>query len=117
MKWNGTVSHSGTSTIATRLATANAPQTMSGHHCRSGQAERSTRDAIALTPHGQDRLHPELRAQAADVDVDDVGAGVEVVSPDGREQPLLGDGLPLVLHQLAQEQELAVGEGHGTGAA
>src|SRR6266487_6841724 len=68
-------------------------------------------DLVTLSPHGPDRLSAELGAQPADVDVDHVGSWVEVVLPYRGEQPLLGDGRAGVPHQLAQQQELALGEG------
>src|SRR6266545_6514190 len=92
MKWNGTVSQSGASAIATRLAMANPTQTRSGQKRRSGQPKDSAPgDSIPLTSHGRDHVGAELGPEPAHVDVDHVGAGIEVIPPDRRQQPLLGD--------------------------
>src|SRR6266511_3259530 len=118
MKWNGTVSQVGTSHIPPRLATAKPTQaTSSQPNCRNGQSRRlrtpsATIDLVPLAAHRPDRLRAELRPQPSHVDVDHVGAGVEVVLPDRGEQPLLGDGLARMLHQLAEQQELAFGQRH-----
>ena len=42
---------------------------------------RQASQPVAHPPHGRDPVRAELAAQVADVDVDDVGAGVEVVAP------------------------------------
>src|SRR4029453_12617585 len=118
MKWNGTVSHSGANAIATRLASANPTQARSGQKRRSGQPKRSGYgDSISLTPHGRDRVGAQFRPEPAHIDVDHVGAGIEVVLPDRRQQPLLGYGGAPVLHELAQEHELALGQRDRPGAA
>src|SRR6266508_6563499 len=118
MKWNGTVSHSGTSAMATRLASAKPTQARSSQKRRSGQPNRSVRgDSIPLTSHGRDRVGAQLGPEPAHVDVDHVGAGIEVVVPDRRQKPLLGDGRAGVLHELAQQQELAFSQRDRPGAA
>src|SRR4029453_2584107 len=118
MKWNGTVSHCGTSAIATRLAAAKTTQ------AKSSQPEASTRcrrsrdgDAIALTSHARDRVGAELGPEPAHVDIHHVGARVEVIAPDRRQEPLLGHDLVWTLHELAQQQELPLGKWHRAGAA
>src|SRR2546422_10211284 len=65
---------------------------------------------IPRVPDGLDRLGAELLAQAADADVDDVRARVEVVAPDLGEQALAAHDLAGVQHQVLEEPELAVGE-------
>ena len=56
------------------------------------------RSSIARVAHSLDRsVRPELVAQATDADVDDVGARVEVIAPDLREQALAADDLARVL--------------------
>src|SRR6266511_3412714 len=111
MKWNGIVSQFGTIAIAARLASAKPTQARSTQWRCSGRPKRSTRgDSIALTSHGGDRLGAQLGPEPAHVDVDHVGAGIEVVLPDGGEQSLLGDGRAGVEHELPQQQELAVGQ-------
>ena len=69
-------------------------------------------ELIALTPHGLDQVEAELGAESADAHVDHVGPRVEVVAPDGGEQLALGDRVPGVLRELAQQQELQPGEVH-----
>src|SRR5204862_5337112 len=51
-------------------------------------------DAVAHAAHGLDALSADLAAKCPDVDVDDVGAGVEVVSPHVGEDLLPGQHLP-----------------------
>ena len=60
-----------------------------------------------MPAHGRDRVGAELLAQVADVDVDDVGAGVEVEAPDLVEQLLAGQHLAGVGHEDLGERELA----------
>src|SRR5438270_12420591 len=55
-------------------------------------------------------VRPELLAQSADADVDDVRARVEVVAPDLGEQALAAHDLARVEDQVVEEPELAVGE-------
>ena len=106
------------SAMATRLASAKPTQTRSSQRRRSGQPKRSVRgDSIPLTSHGRDRVGAQLGPEPAHIDVDHVGAGIEVVLPDRRQQPLLGDGIAVVLHELAQQQELAFGQRDRPGAA
>ena len=64
---------------------------------------------IALTPHRLDQFEPELGADPPDAHVDHVRSRVEVVAPDRGEQLALGDRLPGVLRELAQQQELQPG--------
>src|SRR4029450_11839415 len=106
MKWNGTVSQVGQTTIAATLSAAKAAQTSSRLLCRN--------PAITGMGNGLDRsLRAQLLAQAADADVDDVGAGVEVVAPDLGQEPLAADHLTGVENELVQQLELAVREvGH-----
>src|SRR5215213_7369307 len=94
MKWKGTVSHRGTSTMATKLAAAKASQATSTQPEASARCRRSwDGDPIALTSHGHDRVGAELGPEPAHVDIDHVGARVEVVVPDRRQEPLLGQDL------------------------
>src|SRR5215213_10153131 len=51
-----------------------------------------------------------LVAEVAHVHVDDVGGGVEVVVPDGREDLLPGEDLPAVAHEVLEQGELPAGE-------
>src|ERR687885_2714704 len=116
MKWNGTVSQVGPTHIAPRFATANPAQATSSHGTRcSGHSQRLAAssaiiDPVPLATNRSDHFRAELGPQPGDVDVDHVGAGVEVVPPDRGEQPLLRNGLAGVSHQLAQQKELALGE-------
>src|SRR5581483_7354577 len=103
MKWNGTVSQYGHSHIATRFATAKATQAASRDLCRN--------QAVARIANRLDRrLRAELLAQAADEDVDDVRAGVEVEAPDLREEPFAADHLARVRGEMMEEAELAIRE-------
>jgi hypothetical protein len=75
------------------------------------------RESVARSAHslGHRRASPAagLVAQVADVDVDDVGAGVEVVVPDGGEDLLAAEDVTRVAHEVLQQGELAAGELHG----
>src|SRR5580692_177062 len=73
-------------------------------------------ELIPGTAHRLDQVETELRPEPPHADVDDVGAGVEVVSPDGRQQLLLAHRLARVLHQRLEQQELQPGQGHRTRA-
>src|SRR4030095_3196648 len=111
------------SAIAARLASANAPHASSSTlrrrlggavmttwelcRCiRSRSAEPVARMANSLDR----RLLAELLAQAANADLDDVRAGIEVVAPDLREKALTADDRPCVLDKMVQHAELAVRE-------
>src|SRR5256885_1141832 len=117
MKWNGTVSQVGTICMAARLATEKRPQPTSSQWTRRpvGEPASGGVEAIALTPDGDDRVRSQLLPQAGHVDVDHVGAGVELVAPDGGQEVLLRDRPARVLDQLPQEQELALRQGHRLG--
>src|ERR1700743_1408666 len=75
---------------ATGYGAAPGPVPVAGRASWPGLASCSASDElIALTPHGLDQVEAELGAQSPDARVDDVGAGVRVVAPDGGEQPAL----------------------------
>src|SRR6476646_5136225 len=102
MKWNGIVSQLGQTSIAARFAAANANQQASTHLRRS--------QPIAAMPHRLDRsLRAELPAQPPHAHVDDVGARIEVVSPDVRQQALAADDLALVQDEVVEQPKLPVG--------
>src|SRR5919201_2355062 len=103
MKWNGTVSQDCQMTMPTRFATANTPHASSS---RLGLGKAVPRMADGLDR----RLRAELLAQAADADLDDVRAGIEVVAPHLGEQALAADDLARMLQEVVQEAELPVGE-------
>src|SRR5690554_3976631 len=83
--------------------TATRRRVISTHASR----RRGSLDAVADAADGGDQVGAELLAQVADVDVDDVGAGVEVVAPHVREQLLTRQGLTAVADQHLGERELA----------
>src|SRR5438132_5007807 len=92
--------------MARKFATANTPQAV------SGQLRRS--NAIARMANCLDRrAGTQLLAQAPDAYVHDVGARIEVVAPDFRQQPLAADHLALVLEQMVEHAKLAVGKLNG----
>ena len=62
----------------------------------------SRRELVSLTTHRLDQAEAELGAEPPDADVHDVGAGIEVVPPHGREQLPLGHRLAHMFHQLAE---------------
>src|SRR5207244_10401546 len=103
MKWKGIGSHGSQSAIATRFATAKMPHATSS---RLGLGKAVPRMADGLDR----RFRPELLAQAADADLDDVGARIEVVAPDLGEEALAAHDLARVEREVVEEPELAVGE-------
>src|SRR5580704_18816746 len=129
MRWNGTVSQHGNMNMRSRLTRAKIHHPTSIARGGYGQPKRGGRggpgslsaasarhELIALTPHGLDQLEAELGAKPSDAHVDDVGSRVEVVAPDGGEQLSLGDRVPRVVGQLAQQEELEPGEVHRAAA-
>src|SRR6476469_137395 len=102
-KWNGIVSQLGSTTMKATFAAANTTHPTSTEYLRSqsiaGMADRLDRGVGA-----------ELLAQSPDADVDDVRPGVEAVPPDVREQALAAYHLAGVLHEMAEQPELAVGQ-------
>src|SRR5215211_178631 len=103
MKWKGIVSQLGSSPIATRFATANAAQAISGTLRRS--------QPIAAMSHRLDRcLLAEFLPQSSNAHLDHIRARVEMVAPHLRQQPLAADDLALVAHEMMQKSELAVRE-------
>src|SRR5688572_25313576 len=85
---------------------------------RAREAERSRlvvarRQAVALAADGLDaesRGRTELRAQARDVHLDQVGPGIEVHAPDAQQELLARDRALLRLQQDPQDLELALGQ-------
>src|SRR5258707_391544 len=74
--------------------------------CLSHPAIASLRgELVSFTTHRLDQVETEFGAEAADADVDHVGAGIEVVPPHRREQLPLGHRLPGVLHELTEQEE------------
>src|SRR5258705_13710419 len=89
--------------MATKFAIAKAAQATSGHLRR--------RKAIARMANGLDRrVRAELLAQPPNTDVDDIRLRIEVVAPDLGEQALAADHLALVLEQVVEDAELAIGQ-------
>src|ERR1039458_3797067 len=71
--------------------------------CRSRPAVPSLRgELVSLTTNRLDQVETEFRAEAADADIDHVGAGIEVIPPHRGEQLPFGHRLPYVLHELTQ---------------
>src|ERR1700757_3006574 len=122
--WNGMVSQPGNMKMKSRLASANIVHTVSITPGGQGHPKRGSREAlnacgtvsddslshslgdelIALTPHGLDQVEAELGANPPDAHVHHIGAGVEVVAPDGGGQAALGDRVPGVGGELPQQQ-------------
>src|SRR2546422_5990194 len=99
------VSQPGHKLIATKFAIANAPQ------AASGQLRRNT-PITRMANRLDRRVRAELLAQAADADVDDIRAWIEVVAPDLRQQPFAADHLALVLQQVVEDAKLTVRQLH-----
>src|SRR4051794_11894557 len=102
-KWNGTVCHSSSQSMMPTFAAANAP------HASSGQ-RRAMRERVSGMADCFDHRAAELGAQAADVDVDDIGARVEAAAPDLLEQLGARAHLALVEREMLEQQELARGQ-------
>src|SRR3954467_9711383 len=103
MKWKGIVSQLSQRIMATRFAAAHSTQP------RSWSLGRI--EAVGGVPDSADRnAFAELLAQAADADVHDVGARVEVVTPDLREQPFAAQHPTRIRGEVVEQLELAVGE-------
>src|SRR2546423_180547 len=102
MKWNGIVSQLRQTSIAPRFAIAKT------HHAASTALRGK---AIAGMAHGLDR-NPgaELLSHPADADVDDVGAGIEVIAPDLGEQALAADDDSGLGGEAVEDPELELGE-------
>src|SRR5699024_6000125 len=83
------------------------PEARPGWRCGSGEGSLHP---VADAPHGLDLVLADLAPEGADVDVDDVRAGIEVHAPDALEQLLPADRLALVAQQHLQQGVLAVGE-------
>src|SRR5262252_2818924 len=94
MKWNGTVSQLGMTSIATRFAIEKTTHATKIHRSRFGHRPRSSIETVPHAAHRRDRLGAELGTQPPHVDVHHVGTRIEVIAPDRREQPLLGHGPP-----------------------
>src|ERR1700688_2917594 len=135
MRWKETLSQLGNMNMKSRLTRAKIVHAMSiarggygqpkaGRRGRRGRrgaggsfsAASARHELIALTPDRLDQFEAELGAEPADAYVHHVGSRVEVVAPDRREQLALGDGVPGVLRELAQQQELQPGEVHRAAA-
>src|ERR1700722_7268549 len=114
--WKGTVSQWGYMNIRPRLPSAKTTHSVSITPAGQGQPIRRllADELIALTPDGLDQVEAELGADAPYAHVHHVGAGIEIVAPDGGEQRPPGTRLPGVLGGLPQEQELQPGQRHGT---
>src|SRR3954451_10128397 len=110
MKWKGTVAQSWSSCITARFAAAKTPQRSSGSRCCA------MREAVSGMADGLHDAGTELGAQAADIDVDDVGARVEGAAPDLLEQLRARADLALLERQVLEQQELARREGDRAGA-
>src|SRR5581483_3201115 len=113
MKWNGTVSHSGSRYIAARFATPNAAHATSTQYRRHGHRTRSRSEPVPNSAFGHDHVRPELGAKSPHVHVHDVRAGVEVIPPHRGQEPFLGDGRARVAQVLLEQEELPLGERNG----
>src|SRR3954454_1638569 len=98
-KWNGTVCHSSSQRLMPTFAAAKAP------HASSGQ-RRAMRERVSGMTDGFDDRATELGAQAADVDVDDIGARVEAAAPDLLEELGARAHLALVERKVLEQEEL-----------
>src|SRR6516164_4437437 len=63
-------------------------------------------EPVASAPDGGDPVRPDLVTQVADVDLDDIGARVVVVSPDVAEQLLAAEHLARMPQEHLGQREL-----------
>ncbi len=111
---------------ATETSSTAATQTVSRQRSPSGAAQRPTgraRAFSALASSVTGRIEPvahrpdvtigsvcavsaQLAAQVADVDIDDVGARVVLVAPDGAQDLLAGEHPAAVAQQVGEQLEL-----------
>src|SRR5690349_11220000 len=92
-------------TTAIPAAKASVSRALSGSRNR-----RTVAEPVPDSPHGLERLLAELRAQAADVDVDDVRVALVRVVPDVIDEPPPRERLARVAHEVLQDRELLGGE-------
>ncbi|CAE1308324.1 unnamed protein product [Acanthosepion pharaonis] len=99
-------------TVATRTA---GGRRRSAHGARpAGPPRRSWLQRIADAPHRLDRIAAarlgQLHAQAADIDVDDIGLRLEFIAPDTLDQHRAGQHLAGMPRQFGQQLEFQIGE-------
>src|SRR5665213_221051 len=70
------------------------------------------RHPISHAPDGRDDVRSKLPSQVADINVHDIGVGVEVVAPGMAEELLAGEHLTLVGEERLEERELLGGQPH-----
>src|SRR4051812_49052562 len=107
MKWNGTGTWSGSSTMATRFAATNPTQRSSGQILA-----QSGRKAVPDVAHRLDQVAAQLGAEPGHVDLDDVAPRVVGVAPHLREQLLPRAHAVAGAQQVLEEQELAPRKGY-----
>src|SRR6476661_9415532 len=110
-RWYGIVSSPGEVAMASSMAAQNAKTATSIAALRDSP-RLDDLELVAHIAHRADHVGVHLVPQAPHVDVDDVGGRVEAVAPHLREQLRAGAHLAGVAHQVQQEQELALGQGH-----
>src|SRR6185312_5091094 len=97
MKWNGTVSNSGSTRIARRFAPANATQSDSSQYLRANEAITDISNRLDV---GADELVPE----PTDADIDDIGCGIERITPNAAEELVAPTDLALPAHEVFKEE-------------
>src|SRR3990167_8957096 len=90
--------------ITARFAQAKSAQ------AASSQYLRSSRIAVPDDAYGLDRLVADFAAQTAHVHVDDVRSRIEREAPDGGEELFPRTHVPVLSHQVLEEEELPCGE-------
>src|SRR5690606_15468500 len=95
--------------VCSRWRASPGGPTPDGSACRCEWGSRS-RQPVADPANGLDLSGAELLTEVADVDIDHVGAGVEVVSPYSTEQLFAAENLAGVAYELLGQGELAGAE-------
>src|SRR3954453_2697212 len=97
------VSAPGNMYMSAELALANTAQT--------GRSSRSRAEGVTHIAHRLDVPPVDLGAEAADVHLEHVAAGVEAEAPHVRQQLVTRAHLTRAAHQVAEEDELTLRQG------
>src|ERR1039457_3083786 len=112
MRSNGITCQAGNATMAITQASQRSSQASSGCEIAAEGAAAggcSGREPVTLTAHRLYQGESELYPEPPDAHVDNVGAGIELDSPDRGKQLALGHRVMAVLHQSPQAEELESG--------
>src|SRR2546423_14076220 len=95
-RWKGIVSHDPRKTMMRTFAAANSPQ-------KTSSPLLCDRNVITDIPDRHDHAASKLRPQPADVDIHDIGAGIERPAPDLFEEFRPAEHLALMAHEVVEQ--------------